>query len=65
MRDGKMEVFATGCYRDKVKPDDSNANEPFKPKNIPTAKYYVSVGKTSQAADVAGAYYACAVWQGP
>jgi 3-phenylpropionate/cinnamic acid dioxygenase small subunit len=21
MRDGKMEVFATGCYRDKVKPD--------------------------------------------
>ena len=25
MRDGKMEVFATGCYRDKVKADASGA----------------------------------------
>jgi 3-phenylpropionate/cinnamic acid dioxygenase small subunit len=24
MRDGKMEVFATGCYRDKVKMDGGN-----------------------------------------
>ncbi|MBM3647032.1 MAG: aromatic-ring-hydroxylating dioxygenase subunit beta [Alphaproteobacteria bacterium] len=25
MRDGKMELFATGCYRDKVKPDANGA----------------------------------------
>lgn len=25
MRDGTMDVFATGCYRDKVKPDSSGA----------------------------------------
>ena len=25
MRDGKMDVFATGCYRDKVKADGSGA----------------------------------------
>jgi len=25
MRDGAMDVFATGCYRDKVKPDTSGA----------------------------------------
>lgn len=36
---------------DKVKPDDSNANEPFKPKNIPTAKYYVSVSPITNNTD--------------
>jgi anthranilate 1,2-dioxygenase small subunit/terephthalate 1,2-dioxygenase oxygenase component beta subunit len=25
MREGQMDVFATGCYRDKVKPDASGA----------------------------------------
>lgn len=25
MRDGTMDVFATGCYRDKVKPDEAGA----------------------------------------
>jgi hypothetical protein len=25
MREGDMDVFATGCYRDKVKPDASGA----------------------------------------
>jgi anthranilate 1,2-dioxygenase small subunit len=25
MREGTMEMFATGCYRDKVKPDDAGA----------------------------------------
>ena len=25
MREGKMEVFATGCYRDKVRPDSGGA----------------------------------------
>jgi 3-phenylpropionate/cinnamic acid dioxygenase small subunit len=25
MRDGTMDVFATGCYRDKVKPNDTGA----------------------------------------
>jgi anthranilate 1,2-dioxygenase small subunit/terephthalate 1,2-dioxygenase oxygenase component beta subunit len=25
MREGTMDVFATGCYRDKVKPDASGA----------------------------------------
>ena len=25
MREGTMDVFATGCYRDKVKPDEAGA----------------------------------------
>ena len=25
MREGAMDVFATGCYRDKVKPDEAGA----------------------------------------
>jgi 3-phenylpropionate/cinnamic acid dioxygenase small subunit len=25
MREGQMDVFATGCYRDKVRPDESGA----------------------------------------
>ena len=25
MREGEMDLFATGCYRDKVKPDASGA----------------------------------------
>jgi hypothetical protein len=25
MREGQMDIFATGCYRDKVKPDPTGA----------------------------------------
>lgn len=46
-----IEALDAQADGDKGKPDDVSANEPFKPKNIPNAKYYVSVSPITNNTD--------------